>query len=180
MFEHFSLSCCDTQCDFGKLKYHHTWKVWTLHEHFDTRVSPFAELSPWRFRLAQICACRFGFVKSAWRFLLCGFISTNSTRAQQKRKRHIRPNPHRTQDVTRNATQANGTWWCEWGCPHCTQATSKEKCLNLRMRPASCVDWASLSIHMQRQETCQPMARTMCGLFFRASAHYLWFLRMYL
>ena len=27
---------------------------------------------------------------------------------------------------------SNGTCWCEWGCPHCTRATSKEKCSNLR------------------------------------------------
>ncbi len=43
-----------------------------------------------------------------------------------------RPNPHRTQDATRKATRANGTCWCEWGCPHCMQATSKEKWTNLR------------------------------------------------
>ncbi len=39
-----------------------------------------------------------------------------------KHRRTLRPNPHRTRDATRNATQANGTCWCEWGCPHCTQA----------------------------------------------------------
>ena len=47
----------------------------------------------------------------------------------------VRPNPHRTRDATRNATQANGTWWCEWGCSHCTQATSKETRSNLRAHP---------------------------------------------
>ncbi len=37
-------------------------------------------------------------------------------------------------DVMRNAMQAYGPCWCEWGCPHCTQATSKEKCSNVRTR----------------------------------------------
>ncbi len=46
----------------------------------------------------------------------------------------LRRNPHRTRDVTHNATQANRTCWCEWECSHCTQATSKEKCSNLRAR----------------------------------------------
>ncbi len=32
------------------------------------------------------------------------------------------------------ATQANGTNWCEWEYPRFTQATSKEKCSNLRTR----------------------------------------------
>ncbi len=32
------------------------------------------------------------------------------------------------------ATQENGTYWCEWGCPHCTQATSKDLRSNLRAR----------------------------------------------
>ncbi len=32
------------------------------------------------------------------------------------------------------ATQANGTNWCEWEYPHCTQATSKEKRSNLCTR----------------------------------------------
>ncbi len=50
------------------------------------------------------------------------------------RKFILRPNPHRTQDAMRNATQANGTCWCEWGCPHCIQATLKEKLSNLRAR----------------------------------------------
>ena len=45
----------------------------------------------------------------------------------------FRPNPHRTRDAMLNAMQGNGTCWCEWGCPHCTQATSKEKCSNLRL-----------------------------------------------
>ena len=55
----------------------------------------------------------------------------------------LRPNPHRTWDVMRNATQANGICRCEWGCPHCTQATSKEKRSNLHAsHPSSCVDWA--------------------------------------
>ncbi len=31
-------------------------------------------------------------------------------------------------------TQANGTCCCQWRCPHYMQATSKEKCLNLRTR----------------------------------------------
>ncbi len=43
---------------------------------------------------------------------------------------------HRMRDATRNATQANRTCWCEWGCPHCMQATSKEKHWNLH---AHCV-----------------------------------------
>ncbi len=30
------------------------------------------------------------------------------------------------------ATQANGTCWYEWGCPHCTQATSKDLHSNVR------------------------------------------------
>ena len=47
---------------------------------------------------------------------------------------NLRPNPHRMPDRTRNARRANGICWCEWGCPHCTQATSKEKCSNLCVR----------------------------------------------
>ncbi len=35
---------------------------------------------------------------------------------------------------TQDATQANGTCWCKWGCPHCTQTTSKLKHSNLRQR----------------------------------------------
>ena len=46
----------------------------------------------------------------------------------------FRPNPHRMRDAMHNATQANGTCWCEWGYPHCTQATSKEKRSNLCAR----------------------------------------------
>ncbi len=46
----------------------------------------------------------------------------------------VRPNPHRTRDAARNARQANGTCWCEWGYPHWMQATSKEKCSNLPAR----------------------------------------------
>ena len=42
-----------------------------------------------------------------------------------------RPNPH----WTRTGTQANGTCWCEWESPHCTQATSsKDLRSNLRGR----------------------------------------------
>ena len=47
--------------------------------------------------------------------------------------------------------RANATCWCEWGCPHCMQATSKEKCSNLQRitsRPVSCVDWALRSTHL--------------------------------
>ena len=48
--------------------------------------------------------------------------------------KRLRPNPHRTRDAMCNAMQANGTYWCEWGCLHCTQAASKEKRSNLRRR----------------------------------------------
>ena len=44
----------------------------------------------------------------------------------------------------RRPMQANGTCWCECGCPHCTQAISKEKLFEFACasHPASCVDWA--------------------------------------
>ncbi len=57
-------------------------------------------------------------------------------------------------DAQRNAMQANKTCWCEWECPNCTKAPSKEKHKsNIKgktfefaraSRPASCVDWAKL------------------------------------
>ena len=47
---------------------------------------------------------------------------------------NFRPNPYRMQDAMHNVTQANEPCWCEWGCPHCRQATSKEKHSNLRAR----------------------------------------------
>ncbi len=53
----------------------------------------------------------------------------------------LRPKPHRTRDATHNVTQANGTCWCECGCPHCMQATSKEKHSNLHMRRIPCPVW---------------------------------------
>ena len=52
-------------------------------------------------------------------------------------------------DATRNATQANGTCWCEWGCPHCMQATSKEKCSNLRMHRIARPVWIGPQIEWQ-------------------------------
>ncbi len=52
-----------------------------------------------------------------------------------------RPNPHRTRDATCNVMWANGTCWCEWECPHCTPATSKEKRSNLRTRGVPCPVW---------------------------------------
>ncbi len=56
----------------------------------------------------------------------------------------LTPNPHRTRDAMRNAKQANGTCWCEWGCPHCGQATSKEKRSNLRLRRIPRPVWIGL------------------------------------
>ena len=58
--------------------------------------------------------------------------------------KNLRPNAHRMRDPTRNATQANRTYWCEWGCPHCIhcmQATSKEKHSNLLGHRIPCPVW---------------------------------------
>ncbi len=46
----------------------------------------------------------------------------------------LRPYQHRTRDATRNAMEANGTCWCKLGCPHSTQATSKDLHSNFRAR----------------------------------------------
>ena len=49
---------------------------------------------------------------------------------------HIRPNAFSDPIHTGRATRrkANGTCWCEWEYPHCTQATSKGLRSNLRAR----------------------------------------------
>ena len=62
-------------------------------------------------------------------------LTANSNYAQMNFRNELffslRPNPHRTRDAMCNAMWANGTCWCEWGCPHCMQATSKVKHSNL-------------------------------------------------
>ncbi len=51
----------------------------------------------------------------------------------------VRPNPHRMRDATRNAIKANGTCWCEWGCPHRMQATSKGKTFEFACACGVCI-----------------------------------------
>ena len=54
--------------------------------------------------------------------------------AQNEREKcaESRFHPHRTRDATCNATQVNGACCCEWECPYCAQATSKDLRSNLR------------------------------------------------
>ena len=54
--------------------------------------------------------------------------------------RILRPNPHRTWDATGNATQANRTCWCEWGCT--ARKQHQKKNVRICACVASCVDWA--------------------------------------
>ena len=37
--------------------------------------------------------------------------------------------------------KGNGTYWCEWECPHCTQTTSKEKFSNLHVHRVARPVW---------------------------------------
>ena len=75
-----------------------------------------------------------------------------------------RPNPHRTRDAMHNATQANVTCWCEWGYPHCTQATSKEKHSNLSTpcvpRPVWMGPW---QYHRASVRTCRRLRLSTIG-----------------
>ena len=59
----------------------------------------------------------------------------------------------------RDARWANGTCWCECGCPHCMQATSKEKCSNLHVhcvphpvwiKPEVCIGICVVSVDIGR------------------------------
>ena len=71
-------------------------------------------------------ACAYSYFKNCYFSLLqvAGVPSQHETPAG------MRPHPHRTR-----TRKANGICWCEWECPHCTQATSKDLRLNSRSRP---------------------------------------------
>ncbi len=74
-----------------------------------------------------------------WRWLVSYVSLLNVKRAEGSTRQ--RPNPHRTWGATRIGTQGNGTCVREWGCPHCMQATSKEKRSNLRARRVARAVW---------------------------------------
>ncbi len=56
-----------------------------------------------------------------------------------------------------HATQANGTCWCEWECPHCTQATSKDLCLNLCTRIQCGLGLKPPNLKNHPQEHCRSL-----------------------